>query len=88
VVESYGPTDNLLANVPLDNYIPGGSLSANTWYDVNIPLADLNAATSIGGKSHSYDNNGNLTADSLWNHTWNYRNNIAQSAKRKATPHR
>jgi RHS repeat-associated protein len=44
-IESYGPTDNLLATVPLNNYIPGGSMTANTWYDVNIPLADL-AATS------------------------------------------
>ena len=43
-------------------------------------LANPHAAISIGSTTHSYDNNGNLTTDSLWNQTWNYRNNLTLSA--------
>ncbi|MCK9351296.1 MAG: SpvB/TcaC N-terminal domain-containing protein [Candidatus Paceibacterota bacterium] len=44
-IDSYGP-DGWLAQITLADYIPGGSLSANTWYDVDIPLADLSAAST------------------------------------------
>jgi RHS repeat-associated protein len=46
VIEAYGPTDNILGQVPLNNYITGGSMAADTWYDVNIPLADLSATST------------------------------------------
>lgn len=42
-VEVYGAGDTLLGGIEVNNYIPGGSLSANTWYLVNVPLEDLNA---------------------------------------------
>lgn len=45
-IEAYGPSDALLASVGLNTYIPGGSMSANTWYDVSIPLVDLSAAST------------------------------------------
>ena len=34
---------------------------------------------------YSYDNDGNLTSDSLWTHTWDYRNRLTQSTKSGAT---
>jgi RHS repeat-associated protein len=45
-LEAYGPSDVLLGNVQLNSYIPGGSLAADTWYDVAIPLADLHATST------------------------------------------
>jgi hypothetical protein len=47
--------------------------------------ANPHAATSIGGVTHTYDNNGNLTAASPWSYTWNYRNNLTQSGNGTAT---
>ncbi|MEK7113496.1 MAG: hypothetical protein AAB873_01575, partial [Patescibacteria group bacterium] len=37
------------------------------------------AVTSIGPISFTYDNNGNLTNDEVWTHTYNYDNRLTQS---------
>ncbi len=41
--------------------------------------ANPHAVTSVNGVTYSYDNNGNLTSDSTWTHTWNYNNQLTQS---------
>ena len=43
------------------------------------------AATNINNVTSTYDTNGNLTSDSLWTHTWDYRNRLTQSTKSGAT---
>ncbi len=45
-IDAYGPSDTLLGDVLLSSYLPGGTMSANTWYQVAIPLADLSAANT------------------------------------------
>ena len=35
--------------------------------------------TNIGGTTYTYDNNGNLTSDGTWTHTWDYRNRLTSS---------
>ncbi len=37
-------------------------------------------AVSIGGATYAYDNNGNLTSDGTWTHSWDYRNRLTQSS--------
>jgi len=39
----------------------------------------------VGGVTYAYDNNGNLTSDSTWTHTWNYANQLTQSQKTGST---
>jgi len=39
----------------------------------------------VNGTSYSYDNNGNLTSDSTWTHTWDYNNRLTQSGGATAT---
>ncbi|MFA4873694.1 MAG: RHS repeat-associated core domain-containing protein, partial [Patescibacteria group bacterium] len=47
--------------------------------------ANPHAATSVGGVTYTYDNNGNLTSDSTWTHSWNYANQLTQSQKTGST---
>ncbi|MFA4873009.1 MAG: RHS repeat-associated core domain-containing protein [Patescibacteria group bacterium] len=35
--------------------------------------------------TYAYDNNGNLTSDSTWTHSWNYANQLTQSQKTGST---
>ena len=65
-LESYGPGDTLLANVSLNDYIPGGSMSANTWYLVSIPLEDLDLDnTSMTGFVAMKDATGTMYFDDV-----------------------
>lgn len=65
-LESYGPSDTLLGNVSLDSYIPGGSMSANTWYLVNIPLSDLDLDnTTMTGFVAMKDSTGTVYFDDV-----------------------
>jgi len=41
--------------------------------------ANPHAVTKVGSAVYAYDNNGNLTSDSTWTHTWNYANQLTQS---------
>ncbi|MFA4873019.1 MAG: RHS repeat-associated core domain-containing protein, partial [Patescibacteria group bacterium] len=47
--------------------------------------ANPHAATSVNGVTYAYDNNGNLTSDSTWTHSWNYANQLTQSQKTGST---
>jgi RHS repeat-associated protein len=49
-IELFNTSDQGIGTVEMNNYIPGGSIAANTWYMVNIPLSAFNCATtSVGG---------------------------------------
>jgi len=41
--------------------------------------ANPHAATSVGGTTYAYDDNGNLTSDGTWTHGWEYDNRLKQS---------
>lgn len=41
--------------------------------------ANPHAATSVNGVTYAYDNNGNLTGDGTWTHSWEYDNRLKQS---------
>src|SRR3989338_7634093 len=41
--------------------------------------ANPHAATSVNGVTYAYDNNGNLTNDGTWTHSWEYDNRLKQS---------
>ena len=71
---TYSSIGNISSSTPAGSYAYAGTNYANP-----------HAATSIGGVTHTYDNNGNLTSDGTWTHTWNYRNNLTQSTKTGAT---
>lgn len=45
-IDAYGTGDTLLGDVLLSSYLPGGTMSANTWYLVSIPLSDLSASNT------------------------------------------
>ncbi len=47
--------------------------------------ANPHAATSIGGITYAYDNNGNLTGDGTWTYNWNYKNRLATSTATTTT---
>ena len=47
--------------------------------------ANPHAATSINEITQNYDNNGNLTADTIWTNTWDFKNKLTQSAKTGVT---
>ncbi|MFH1522938.1 MAG: hypothetical protein ABIE43_03930 [Patescibacteria group bacterium] len=36
--------------------------------------------TDINGTNYSYDNNGNLTSDGTWTHTWDWKNRLTISS--------
>ncbi len=48
-------------------------------------FANPNAATAIGSNTQTYDNNGNLTSDGAWAHTWDYRDRLIQSTDGTST---
>jgi len=59
--------------------ITSGDAGSYTYAGTNY--ANPHAATTIGSATYSYDNNGNLTGEGTWTHTWDYRNRLTQSAK-------
>jgi RHS repeat-associated protein len=71
---TYSSIGNISSSTPTGSYSYAGTSYANP-----------HAATSIGGVTHTYDNNGNLTNDGTWTHTWNYRNNLTQSGNGTVT---
>ncbi len=44
--EAYNASGTLLGYSLLSNYLPSGTIATNTWYAVDIPLANLGATTS------------------------------------------
>ncbi|MCX6735652.1 MAG: hypothetical protein NTZ13_01055 [Candidatus Parcubacteria bacterium] len=71
---SYSAIGNISSSTPSGAYSYAGTNYANP-----------HAATQIGGSTQTYDNNGNLTSDGTWNNSWNYRNQLTQSAKGNGT---
>ena len=61
------------------------STSAGTYVYGSSTYANPHAATAVSSTVYTYDTNGNLTSDSLWTHTWDYRNRLTQSTKSGAT---
>ena len=59
--------------------------ATTTYFYAGTNFANPHAATAIGSTTHTYDNNGNLTAASPWSYTWDYRNRLTQAAKGTAT---
>ncbi|MCD4761868.1 RHS repeat-associated core domain-containing protein [bacterium] len=50
VAELYDDDDEVIDNVVVTDYISGGSIAANTWYEVDIPLEDFNIGQdTVGG---------------------------------------
>ncbi|MFA4873017.1 MAG: RHS repeat-associated core domain-containing protein [Patescibacteria group bacterium] len=47
--------------------------------------ANPHATTKVGTAVYAYDNNGNLTGDSVWAHTWDYNNKLTKSQKTGST---
>lgn len=47
--------------------------------------ANPHAVTKVGTAVYGYDNNGNLTSDSVWTHSWDYNNKLTQSQKTGST---
>ena len=43
-VHAVNASGSSLPSVPVTNYVPGGSIPANSWVQVTVPLADLGAA--------------------------------------------
>ncbi|MFC1615492.1 RHS repeat domain-containing protein, partial [Patescibacteria group bacterium] len=50
-----------------------------------VSYANPHAVTSLAGSSYSYDLNGNLTSNSVWDYYWTYNNRIASSTSGTAT---
>jgi len=71
---TYNAIGNITNKSDVGNYV-----YASTNY------ANPHAATQINGTTQNYDNNGNLTSDGTWTHTWDYRNRIKQSSKTGTT---
>ena len=57
------------------------STDKGTYSYAGTNYANPHAATSIGGVTYTYDNNGNVTSDSIWTNTWDYNNQTSQSQK-------
>ena len=56
------------------------TLSATTTYTyAETGYANPHAPTSIGGVTHAYDNNGNVTAIGSLDYTWDWRNRLASA---------
>ncbi|PID83523.1 hypothetical protein CSB11_00720, partial [Candidatus Campbellbacteria bacterium] len=64
------------------NYSPIGNITdfngANYTYTDN-GYNNPNSVTQIEQNTYTYDNNGNLTSDGTWTHTWNYNNTLKSS---------
>lgn len=49
-LDLYNDSDAFLGYVMVNDYIPGGTIAANTWYDIAIPIEDIDTTGStIGG---------------------------------------
>ncbi len=71
---SYSAIGNITSKSDVGSYTYAGTNYANP-----------HAATSIAGTGLVYDNNGNVTDDGLFDHTWNYRNQLIESGNGAAT---
>jgi RHS repeat-associated protein len=70
------------------SYSPIGNITAFdgiTYSYTDSGYSNPHAVTNIGGIAYTYDNNGNLTNDGTWNHSWDYRNRLASSTDGTAT---
>lgn len=47
--------------------------------------ANPHAVTGAGGKTYAYDNNGNLSTDGTWTHSWDYKDRLLSSTKTGVT---
>ena len=56
-----------------------------TYLYENTNYANPHATTKVGATVYAYDNNGNLTGDSVWTHQWDYNNKLNQSQKTGST---
>ena len=66
----------------------GNILSASdqgTYLYESTNYANPHAVTKVGSAVYGYDNNGNLTNDSVWAHQWDYQNKLTQSQKTGST---
>jgi RHS repeat-associated protein len=71
---AYNAIGNFINKSDVGNYSYAGTNYANP-----------HAATSINNITQTYDNNGNLTGDGTWTHTWDYKNRLIQSTKTGTT---
>jgi RHS repeat-associated protein len=71
---NYNAIGNITNKSDVGNYLYQGTNYANP-----------HAATSINGATYSYDQNGNLTNDGAWTHSWDYNNRLTQSNNGTAT---
>lgn len=44
-----------------------------------------NAVTSVNGTTYTYDNNGNLTSNGVWDYMWDYRNRLIEATNGTST---
>ncbi len=69
----YSPIGNIMM-------MSDGTNPINTYVYANAQSnANPHALASLNGQNYSYDNSGNLTSDSTWNHSWNYDNTLRTS---------
>ncbi|MCK4553521.1 hypothetical protein KAU19_00975 [Candidatus Parcubacteria bacterium] len=68
---SYNAIGNITNKSDQGNYLYQG----NTGNRYENP----HAVTDVNGAGYSYDNNGNLTSNSTWTHSWDYRNRLTNS---------
>ncbi len=71
---SYNAIGNILTASDQGTYLYEGTNYANP-----------HATTKVGSAVYAYDNNGNLTSDSVWSNTWDYDNRLTQSQKTGST---
>ncbi|MFA6172015.1 MAG: RHS repeat-associated core domain-containing protein [Patescibacteria group bacterium] len=74
---SYSAIGNITNKSDIGNYYYAGDQGSN--------YANPHAATNINGATYSYDQNGNLTNDGTWTHSWDYNNRLTQSNNGTAT---
>jgi len=71
---TYDSIGNFTNKSDIGNYSYSGTGKANP-----------HAATSVGGTTYTYDDNGNLTGDGTRTYTWNYDNSLASAVKSGTT---
>ncbi|MDB5187991.1 MAG: hypothetical protein JWO50_511 [Candidatus Kaiserbacteria bacterium] len=65
-VLAYGAGGGVLGTAAISGYIAGGSISANTWYSVDIPLTALSAtSTTVTGFAFQKDTAGTIYYDDI-----------------------
>ncbi len=74
---SYDALGNILNKSDVGKYIYDGS-SSLTWA---ATYANPDAVTKAGAQVFGYDNSGNLISDSIFNYSWNYKNQLLRSIK-------